>query len=321
MKNRMIAIGFILCSLSATAKLYKLPDIFIRDPYILTDTENSCYYLYRTATSSNAEIGGVEVFKSKDLNKWTGPKRVFTIPENNWITGMVWAPEIHFYKGKYYLFATINSDLTWKKQKKDWPAYTFRGTQIFHADNPEGPFIPFDLIPHTPMDYMALDGTLWEEAGTPYMIFCREWVEIVDGTMELQELKPDLSAPIGRPMRLFYASDAPWAPDERREYVTDGCFLYRTKTDKLLMIWSSFGQNGYTIGIAESTTGKVVGPWKQHPDPLLSENGGHGMIFKTLDNRLCLILHQPNDPAGSERALIYELEDVGHTLVIKKQLH
>jgi GH43 family beta-xylosidase len=312
----------VLVSLSVTAQSHKLEDIHIRDPYILTDEESGWYYMYRSSTLTNADgeqRGGVEVFKSKDLKHWTEPKRVFTVPEDNWITGAVWAPEVHLYKGKYYLFATLNSKLTWKKGKANWPPYTFRGTQIFHADNPEGPFLPFAPIPHTPMDYMALDGTFWEENGKVYMIFCREWVEVVDGTMELQELEPDLSAPVGRPVRLFCASDAPWSPADRESYVTDGCFLFRTKTDKLLMIWSSFTQSGYALGIAESVTGKVAGPWKQHREPLLSENGGHGMIFNSFDGKLYLIIHQPNNPAGRERARIVELEDTGDTLSIKKR--
>ncbi|MGI6046881.1 MAG: glycoside hydrolase family 43 protein [Petrimonas sp.] len=304
-------------------QVHDLKDIHIRDPYILADKKTKTYYLYRSSSVVNEkgeQIGGVEAFVSKDLKKWYGPKRVFTVPSNNWINGRVWAPEVHFYRGKYYLFATLNSSLTWKKAKEDWPAYTFRGTQIFYSDNPEGPFLHFDLVPHTPIDNMALDGTLWEEDGKPYMIYCHEWVEIVDGTMNLVELKSDLSAPVGQPIRLFNASSAPWVPDEAKNYVTDGCFLYRTKNNKLLMIWSSFSSKGYAVGIAESTTGRVIGPWKQHETPLLNENGGHGMIFTTFDEKICLILHQPNSPGGSERALIYELEDTGDSLAIKSIL-
>lgn len=325
MKNIILIAFVFLTQLSFSQKMEKNPvhdlkDIYIRDPYILADEKNGTYYLYRSSSVANEKgemLGGVEVFTNKDLKKWQGPKRVFTVPENNWITGQVWAPEVHFYRGKYYLFATLNSHLTWKKAKEDWPAYTFRGTQIFHADSPDGPFLPFDLVPHTQIDNMALDGTLWEEDGKPYMIYCHEWVEIVDGTMNLVELKPDLSAPVGQPIRLFNASVAPWAPDEAKNYVTDGCFLYRTKNNKLLMIWSSFSSNGYAIGITESTTGRVAGPWKHHETPILNENGGHGMIFSTFDGKLCLVLHQPNSPGGSERALIYELEDTGDSLSIK----
>lgn len=77
---------------------------------------------------------------------------MFTVPVDNWITGEVWAPEVHAYKGKYYLFATLNSSLEWKKEQERWPKYTFRGTQIFVSDTLEGPFLPLGKTPHTPMD-------------------------------------------------------------------------------------------------------------------------------------------------------------------------
>lgn len=307
-----------------------LADIYIRDPYILTDSKTNTYYMYRSASQKNEKgivLGGVEVFKSKDLKNWEGPVRVFTVPANNWITGRVWAPEVHEYNGKYYLFATLNSDLQWKKSQKGWPAYTFRGTQLFHADSPEGPFLPFSQTPHTPMDRMALDGTLWVEEGIPYMIYCHEWVQVADGTMELVQLTPDLSAPVGHSTTLFCASAADWSTGSVHEtplptssYVTDGCFVYRTKGDKLLMIWSSFMHGEYAIGIAESVTGKIAGPWKQQQTPLFHKNGGHGMIFKSFDGKLYITFHGPNSPNGAERAHIYELEDVGETLVLKKEI-
>lgn len=311
----------------AQSKTLKLADIPIRDPYILVDEKSKTYYMYKSVPVRDADgtlRGGVSVHKSKDLENWGEATQVFTVPADNWITGTVWAPEVHAYNGRYYLFATLNTTIKWKKSQKGWPDFFFRGTQIFHADTPEGPFLPFDRTPHTPIDRMALDGTLWVEDGTPYMIYCHEWVQLADGTMELVELAPDLSRPVGQSTTLFCASAADWSTGSKHEtplpplsYVTDGCFLYTTKTGKLLMIWSSFMNDEYAIGIAESTTGKVGGPWKQQKDPIFTKNGGHGMIFKTLDGKLCITLHQPNSPGGAERAKIFELEDVGHTLKLK----
>lgn len=301
-----------------------ISDIPLRDPYIVADAKSGYYYMYYS--SSIDGVGSVEACKSKDLKNWEAPIRVFTAPADNWATGVVWAPEVHAYKGKYYLFATMNSDLEWKKALKGWPKYTFRGTQLFVSKNPEGPFLPMGKTPHTPMDQMALDGTLWVEDGRPYMVYCQEWVQTVDGKMVLQELKPDLSGPKGSQLTLFHASAASWstgsAPGDFpfTSYVTDGCFLYRTKTGKLLMIWSSYMHGQYAIGIAESVTGKVSGPWKQQPQPLFIKDGGHGMIFKTFDGRLCLTFHQPNWPGGKERAHIFEIEDKGETLGLLGEL-
>lgn len=304
-----------------------IEDLYVRDPYIVADPETNLYYMYM---SSNIQIDGrektgVTAYTSADLKHWEGPHQVFVTPDDNWITGRIWAPEVHLYQGRYYLFATLNSDIEWKGKRADWPPYSFRGTQIFHSDSPMGPFLPFDdKMPHTPMDRMALDGTLWVEDGTPYMIYCHEWVEVEDGTMELVELTPDLSSTAGLSTRLFTASSAEWSTGNEHQdgtlsYVTDGCFVYKTKTGKLLMIWSSFKDGKYAIGIAESVTGKVAGPWRQQDNLLFEEHGGHGMIFQTFEGNLMLTFHQPNSPNGAERAVIHELVDDGHTLRVIRQ--
>lgn len=321
----VIGLLFLLCGICPALAL-TLDQINIRDPYILTDSVKRIYYMYRTADSVTPDgrvRGGVEVFTSRDLENWDGPHTVMRIPAGNGLTGTVWAPEVHRYNGRYYLFATINSDIVWKKRKEGWGDYTWRGTQIFRADSPEGPFEPFSSFVTTPMDWMALDGTLWVEDGHPYMVFCHEWVQIEDGTVEAVELLPDLSAMAGRPQTLFYGSAPDWStgiepsPGSPRGYITDGCYLYRTRAGKLLMIWSSFSDGDYAVGIAESVTGSVRGPWRQQEKPLFVKNGGHGMIFRTLDGGLRLILHQPNSPLGAERAKIFEITDTGDTLVLK----
>lgn len=309
--------------LFAQQKTYTLDDINIRDPYIMPVEKEGVYYMYASSgvSENGKHYGGVVAYKSRDLKTWEGPVRVFTVPHDNYLTGGVWAPEVHKYKGKYYLFATLNSDVRWKGPKAGHPAYNHRATQIFWSKSPEGPFLPFEgKAPHTPLDEMCLDGTLWVENGTPYMIYCHEWVEALDGEMHLVELKKDLSAPVGNPQRLFCASAAEWSTGSKHKdystYVTDGCFLYRSKTGKLLMMWSSFKDGVYAVGLAESDTGKIIGPWRQQKEPIFI-NGGHSMLFTDFEGRLCLVLHSPNSPGGKERAKIFEVEDLGHTLRVK----
>jgi hypothetical protein len=175
---------------------------------------------------------------------------------------------------------------------------------------------------------MSLDGTLWVENGTPYMVFCHEWIQVTDGTIELMQLKKDLLENDGIPQTLFSATQAKWAKslDEvgvkhenkiKKGYITDGPFLYRTNNGKLLMIWSSFGLDKYAVGLAESETGSIKGPWKVILEPLFKANGGHGMIFKTFDGQLKLVLHQPNN-SPMERAQLFDLEDAGNIIRIKQ---
>lgn len=331
MRKTILSLLALLCFSGVEAQSQtqsrKIQDINIRDPFILPVEKEGVYYMYASSSTQHESkyYGGMVAYKSRDLENWEGPVRVFDVAHDNWITGGVWAPEVHKYKGKYYLFATMNTDITWKGGTCNGAKYTLRGTQIFWSKSPEGPFVAFeDKMPATPIDHMCLDGTLWVEDSRPYMIYCHEWVELLDGEMKLVELKKDLSATVGEHVRLFSASAAPWGVGsyntEQKNFVTDGCFLYRTKTGKLLMIWSSFGKDGYAVGIAESTTGKVIGPWRQQTKPLYEKHGGHGMIFRDFEGRLCLVLHAPNSPSGKERAHIFEIEDLGETLRLKGEI-
>lgn len=298
-------------------------DIRVRDPFILADKSTNTYYLYAQKGNrlNRADtLRGVEVYTSTDLVNFTDPQPVFICDSAFWGGNHVWAPEVHSYNGKYYLFVTFTG-FQQQSNVPGRPPLENRGSQVLVADSPLGPFKPFANKPHTPADWMALDGTLWVEDNKPYMIFCHEWIQIEDGTMELVELTDDLSAFASEPVTLFKATDAPWvmslkdAGGQHHGYITDGPWLYETNTGKLLMIWSSFGEKGYAVGVAESESGSVRGPWVQHPEPLFKENGGHGMIFTTFDDRLLLTLHQPNS-GDSIRARFFELIDIGDDLIL-----
>jgi Glycosyl hydrolases family 43 len=299
--------------------------IRIRDPFILAEQETGTYYMY--ASSANRKGSGylgVEAYESKDLKKWNLAGTVMEIPEGSDVF-MVWAPEVHAYRGKYYLFVT----LTHRKElpieqpaiDRDWPLMHIRGTYVYVADKPRGPFQKLKDGSHTPPDWMALDGTLHVEDQAPYMVFCHEWVQTIDGTMDVVKLSDDLSDVEGAPQLLFQASDAPGAHQgDDVGKVTDGCFLYRSRVSgKLFMIWSTLiPGNGYCVFLTESESGSVVGPWTKHI-PVYRRNGGHGMLFESLDGRLLMALHQPNT-RGKERLHLFELEDTGDSLVVKSEL-
>lgn len=306
--------------LTSTASLSKsLHEIVVSDPFIYVDVRSGWYYMYKlTHLTPERPVGGVEIYKSRNLTDWEGPYTVLSLPEDNWATGSIWAPEMHFYKGRYYIFGTGNSTLTWKGSRPDWPKYTYRGTQTFVSKSPEGPFKPVDKNgPVPPITDMTLDGTLWVENGVPYMVYCHEWVDITDGTIEYVPLSKDLGHATAAPTVMFHASSAKWSngdPDVYgTHYVTDGPFLYRSKTGELLMIWSSYSYGRYAVGVARSLTGKLAGPWMQEDEPINDEDGGHGMIFKTFDGKLAIVYHTPNFNAP-KHPVIYELIDEGNTL-------
>lgn len=301
-----------------------LADVRMRDVCILADEASKTYYAISSTVvpQGGSRIPAIRAYTSRNLLSWEGPHIIFQTPPGFWgeiqIKG-IWAPEMHFYRGKYYLFATFDTDAPLLEQWRNWLPRVRRGTQVLVGDSPLGPFKAFSNHSTLPTDMMTLDGTLWVEDGVPYMVFAHEWVQIKDGTVEMIRLKDDLSETVGEPVRLFDGSDAVWGRKSPQWgcRVTDGPYLYRSRSGKLLMIWSSFGKGGYTVGVASSDSGKLRGPWTQQAEPLFAEHGGHGMIFKRFDGQLMLVLHQPNE-TGRERARLFELEDSGDTLRIKK---
>jgi beta-xylosidase len=302
--------------LPPVSKNLSLADIRMRDACVVADEASQQYIIIASARGA-----GVRAYTSKDLKTWEGPRLIFQAPPKFWgeidVTS-VWAPEMHGYHGKYYLFLTFDTKHLLSEQWRDWLPRVSRGSQVLVSESPFGPFKPFENHSTLPPDMMTLDGTLWVEDGVPYMVFCHEWVQIKDGTVECVKLKSDLSAIDGEPVRLFDGSDAAWSKksDLYGCHVTDGPSLFRSKSGKLFMLWSSGGETGYTTGIAISDSGKLAGPWRQQAEPVFAADGGHPFLFKRFDGQLMMTLHAPNK--DTERARLFEMEDTGETLRIAR---
>jgi arabinan endo-1,5-alpha-L-arabinosidase len=285
-------------------------DIHIRDPFILASEANHQYYLYGTrgAETWTKHATGIDYYVGHDLQHWEGPFLAFSPPAGFWSDRNYWAPEVHVYRGQYYMFATFKAD------------NLRRGTQILKADSAGGPFVPISDEPVTPRDWECLDGTLFVDANDePWIIFCHEWVQVGDGEICALRLSSDLKSAVGEPQLLFKASSAAWSHEinskGRRGYVTDGPWLQRTKNNDLLLLWSGFSNGDYAVGMAKSVSGEILGPWEQIPEPLYTGDGGHCMTFQTFEGQLMLALHRPNS-MPDERPHFIPLADNGSSLKI-----
>lgn len=278
--------------------MMKASDINIRDPFILI--ENGKYYLYGTRGADTWSNGsGFDVYVSDNLIEWSEPKPAFERFEGFWADKNYWAPEVHEYKGEYYMLASFKSDTH------------ERGTQILKSSSPEGPFLPHSDGPVTPAEWSCLDGTFYVEDGIPYMIFCHEWTQIYDGEMCLLQLSDDLTHAVGAPRTLFKASYMPSVKNRiENGYVTDGPFIRKRKDGKLIMIWSSYDENGYIEVVSFSDNGSVHGNWLHCEKPLSAENGGHGMLFEDKNGQLYFTMHSPNMPSRAERVRLFPMREI-----------
>ena len=145
---------------------------------------------------------------------------------------------------------------------------------------------------YLPANKPTLDGTFWVDTdGKPYMVYCYEWLQNWDGTIEKIELKSDLSGSIG-----------------------EGKLL------RLGMLWTSWIHNIYTQGVAYSESGTLDGPWIQEPQPITPPNFGHGMLFQTLDGKWLMSVHSHKDINGFYLRIphLFEVDLSGDKLIVGK---
>ncbi len=260
-----------------------LEDINIRDPFVLADKKDKTYYLYGTTLAFDGE--GFYCYSSKDLKHFEGPFHVFSPSKDFWGKRDFWAPEVYYVNGRYYLLATFFA-----------PGHK-RGCQMFVSDSPKGPFVHHSEL-LTPPDFEALDASLcFDESGSPYIIFCHEWLQTKIGEVWRQDLSLDLKHPVGKPVLLFKGNEAKWAStnvhfSKEEVCITDGPFLYQNGSHKAIL-WSTFvDYRNYGMGYAIFDDKNNV--CIQSKDKLPVIDGGHCMVFKTFEGKDILIFHVEN---------------------------
>lgn len=286
----------------------------LRDPFVFLD--NGIYYLYGTGVTQgdwDNTVWDCYVNTSGELNgKWIRTEKlVYEKPAYG--QKQFWAPEVHTYKGLYYMFASYYSSQT-----------QHRGSTVLSAPTPTGPFVEISSGHITPHDQDCIDATLYvDSTGQPWLIFVHEWTCTDDGIgrMAAAKLSDDLTHLISEPVELFRADSPAWTNDR----VTDGCFMHTLRNGKRIMLWSNFEENGYCIGIAHNVSGGVTGVWEQETTPLYkrgdidAHDGGHGMIFTDIDGTQYICCHSPNNPCKEcrERTVFLPIQEENGTLRLK----
>ena len=329
--NRIIVLSFLLSLLGLATMAQPafrvrshipLDSIRLSDPCILADKASNQYYMTGT--------GGM-LWKSADLKFWEGPYFVAQTDPASWMgpRPMIWAAELHAYKGKYYYFATFTNRAV-KIDTVDDNVIERRACHVLVSDKPDGPYTPMADPIYLPAEKPTLDGTFWVDTdGKPYMVYCHEWLQNGNGTMEMIELKPDLSGTIGAGTILFRAKDAPWNRETDKDgnigphKVTDGPYLFRTGSGRLGMIWTSWIDDIYVQGVAYSTSGSLKGPWVHEKDLITPPDFGHAMLFKTLDGKDLMSVHSHKNINGHYHRVphLFEVDLSGDKLVVGKMIH
>ena len=153
----------------------------IHDPWVVADTDSQTYWLFsRNDPSVTGDKRlGIMAYVSRDLAHWEKPRIVFTLPDGTWANEGAWAPEVHRWKGRWYLLATFHNEGAAIRAKAKRQTYR-RTTLLAVSDRLDGPFaLVRSGDPIAPTDAMTLDGTLHvDAAGKPWLVYAHEWMQV-----------------------------------------------------------------------------------------------------------------------------------------------
>ncbi len=177
MKQRItLIVALLLLSIKVFPK-----DIVVHDPVMIQ--QNGTYYLFSTGW-------GISVWSSPDMKNWSREKPVFdeapqwAVEAVDGFKGHIWAPDIAFYNGQYYLYYSISAF------GKNTSCIGLITNKTLHPDDPDFEWVDHGKIIQSypgKTNWNAIDPNLIvAEDGTPYLSFGSFW----DG-LKLVKLKAD----------------------------------------------------------------------------------------------------------------------------------
>lgn len=275
----------------------KREEIHIRDPFVFVE-EGKYYLLGTTGDDPWGKASDLTLYVSEDLENFER-KCVMVTDDSLASYTNIWAPELHKYKGKYYLIlSAFREELG-------------RGSMIFVSDGLDGNFKMLTGKYVTPAGWGCLDATLFVYRGKPYLCFSNEWTTPVtkdgDGSLFIAELKEDLTELVGEPKKIISGKNSGIAVEVcgfgHRGYIAEGPWLYEEE-NKIVLLWSTLSATGYTVIRSVSEQG-VYGEYV-FDKILFDQDGGHCMRFIDLNGKNRLTLHQPN-VTPEERMKLFDL--------------
>jgi len=258
---------------------------YAADPSVIR--VGDAYYLYPTTTGVS-----IECWSSVDLENWTYEGVVWgPAPQGAWNDAGVWAPDVFYYDGRFYLYYTANNKI---------------GVAV--ADEPTGPFVdvydhPFigggygNTIGHSidPHVFLDDDGSLY--------IYCTTYIPL--SSIRVSRMIDPVTV-VGDWTVLIKPKLLSWETT-----VCEGPWMLKRGGIYYLM-YSGSGANLpiYAIGYATSTS--PMGPFtKYEGNPILHVDWahefygpGHNSVVADEDGRLWMFYHTKVAPdIGWERVV------------------
>lgn len=154
---------------SAVSKTFTNPVADGQDPWVVK--VNGKYYT--CASLGNSLV----VTESRFITKTERRAVVWNTPANGWNSSNVWAPELHYLDGKWYIYYAAG--------QKPEPPFIYQRSGVLEADSPFGPYtdkgmlITGDDPNDSGSNIWAIDVTILEHKGKRYAVWSG-WEKQVD---------------------------------------------------------------------------------------------------------------------------------------------
>ena len=235
------------------------------DPWVMQHTDG---YYYGTCTGGSS----ISIWRSKDLLElFRGkPKTIWRAPKSGWNTRDIWAPEIHYLDGAFYIYyAATNASSP--SQDRRMGVLKCSGPDPFND-----PWTDLGKLTMPDGDTWAIDGTVLQQNGKRYFIWSGQ--PPTGKKMQALYIMP-MSSPVkltGK--RLEISRPAYDWEHEANHYINEGPEILK-HGNKTFVIYSAclFATRYYKLGmlVCDSDADPMdVKSWKKSKIPLFKEGNG-----------------------------------------------
>lgn len=267
------------------------------DPWVYRHSDGYYYF-----TASVPEYDRIEIRKSRTLKglETAGPKVIWTRHETGTMSKHIWAPEIHFLSGKWYIyFAAGEADDIWKIRPY---VLECTGQDLLSVEWIEKGMIQKAKDDPFSFTEFSLDATTFENGGIQYLL----WAQKVNGSVGISNLyiaKMKNPWTLATAQVLISTPDYPW--ERQGFWVNEGPAVIKRNGRIFISYSASATDHNYCIGLLSALeSDDLTDPnvWRKSKTPIFESNKG-AKIFGPGHNSFTV------SEDGSSDIMIYHARD------------
>ncbi len=293
-----------------------LPPNYLRpgaDPWVI---EFRGKYYWSQSNNATREI---RLWESDSLDEPGKVRPIWQAPPRGPYSRELWAPEIHFIDGKFYVFFAADNG---RNERHLTYVLVSENDDPYSEYRLEGPLYTGDDIEGKTQNRWAIDCTFFEWKGRRYVIWSG-WEDDKDVQyLYIAEFATNPPRTISARVKICDNADYLWERVEERlgtRGLNEGPEILTTPNGRVFLSYSCGASwlPTYKIGLLELVGDDPTSPesWKKYPTPFFQSDQfqfgvGHGSFIKDRDGETRYVYHAKTDrAAGWNRKVFWRYVD------------